>query len=163
VGAVYFGVWKNCWKVMKVGMQHWHEKKTCSMCKIAGINCGDMWPLHQEEGIRKSWTKTECTQVTRKWLPFARLPCCSFNYNAIKKRGKPQTTYGSVCNCLRNLFHYLFFFLPYRVHYGQCLKYFITRSPLVKSSVGMKCLSPTYFKYVYIILCFLSVCCRYFR
>jgi len=28
VGAVYFGVRKNCWKVMKVGMQHWHEKKT---------------------------------------------------------------------------------------------------------------------------------------
>lgn len=41
--------------------------------------------------------------------------CYSLNYNVIKKRGKPETTYGSG-NCLRTLFHYLFYFLPYRVH-----------------------------------------------
>jgi len=26
VGTVYSGVGKNCWKVMKVDMLHWHKK-----------------------------------------------------------------------------------------------------------------------------------------
>jgi hypothetical protein len=93
---------------MKIGTQQCHENAV----RHVHNSWNELWGCVNAapgRGYKEVMSQDGMYTVHVEMVAFARLKCYSFNY-VITKRGKPDTTYGSVCNCLRNLFN-LFIFI----------------------------------------------------